>query len=631
MIDKMLFTLPGIRRTLALLFSCAIIRAGLIIAQAFTLSIGIVSLWQGKPLADALGFLLAFFACFVGNQLVVFLEDRFIDRYAATVSDSLREKLIGGIVSSRGRIVRTQGTASITAAALEGTEQVRIYLKTILPKMVNVVVIPLALFIAALTQDLISAVIMLVLFPVIVFYMVLLGNAAKRRAERQYASYQVMSNHFIDTLRGLDTLRAFGAARRHAREIFKVSERFRKATIETLRVATLSGAVLDLIATVGVGAIALMLGFRLLDGSIALLPSLIVLVLAPEYFRPIRDFASDFHASLDGKNALANIVELIGSANLQPEGGGREQASDTDTAHVGTRKHAPADDETAPASAQQIKSTPAVRCSDAGESNRTAPDPEFIAPWGAGSELRIEDLAFRYPDADTDALDGISFSITGMANVGIIGASGSGKSTLASLLGGFDVPTRGRIVADDVAVAHLQRADWQRQVLYIPQHPYLFHTTLQENLTFYSPTASEEAVQQAIATVGLESLVDRLPDGLDTVIGDGGRGLSGGQAQRIALARALLDPSRHVLVFDEPTAHLDIETEWELKQRMLPLMEGHLVLFATHRLHWLADMDYLLVLDKGRIVAQGTPDEVLSRGTSGIALIEHLKGGGHVE
>lgn len=586
MIDKMLFTLPGIRRTLIVLFACAVVRAALIVAQAFTLATGVVILWQGQALSDAASLLVAFFACFVGNQLTTFLEDRFIGRYAATVSDSLRKQLIDGIVTSRGRIVHAQGTAGITAAALEGTEQVRVYLKTILPKMVNVVVIPVTLFIAAVTQDLVSAIIMLVLFPVIVFYMILLGNAAKRRAERQYASYQVMSNHFIDTLRGLDTLRAFGAARRHAAEVFRVSERFRTATIETLRVATLSGAVLDLIATIGVGAIAVMLGFRLLDGSITLLPALIVLVLAPEYFRPIRDFASDFHASLDGKNALANIGALIERAD-------QEQA-----------------------------------CR---ETHDAAPgDKKVIGPWSAASELRVEGLSFRYPRAAADSLDNISFALTGLKKVGIIGASGSGKSTLTSLLGGFDVPAQGRILVNGLAVDNLQRADWQGQVLYIPQHPYLFHTTLRENLAFYSPDASDDAIQQAIALVGLQGLVDSLPQGIDTVIGDGGHGLSGGQAQRIALARALLDPSRRVLIFDEPTAHLDIETEWELKQRMLPLMEDRLVLFATHRLHWLADMDYLLVLDEGRIVAQGTPTALLAEGSSSSAFLEQLKGGGHV-
>lgn len=575
MFDRELFALPGIRRVLAALLALSIARACLIIGQATALAAVISALWNGAAANTQLAGVAQFFCCFVTSQLLLFAEDRFMASYADAQADSLRSRLLDGIFASHAQTVRDHGTASVASAALEGADQVRDYLKVMLPKMAHLAAIPVLLLIAVFAQDAISGIILLVLYPVIIFYMVLLGSAAKRRAERQFASYQAMSNHFIDTLRGLDTLRAFGAAKAHATQIFRVSEQFRKTTVETLRVATLSGGMLDLIATVGVGAVAVMLGLRLMDGSMALQPALTVLVLAPEYFRPIRDFASDFHASLDGKNALAHMLKLIRESQ-QRHPDRTAAATDSPTTDGGA------------AAARSV-----------------------IRTWTPQSRLTLEDVSFSYPGADHAALSGLSLEVQGFERIGIVGASGSGKSTLAGLLGGFNVPSSGTLSVDGTDVGCLQRSDWQRQVLYIPQDPYLFHDTLRANICFYTPDADDRAVQRAVDAVGLAPLVNQMPHGLDTIIGDGGRGLSGGQAQRIALARALLDPSRRVLIFDEPTAHLDIETEYELKQRMLPLMQDRLVLFATHRLHWLAQMDRVVVLEDGRIAEQGTRSQLM--------------------
>lgn len=623
MIDKALFALPGIRRVLAVLLALSVGRAGLIIGQAIALASAITALWNGGALEAQYPAVGLFFCCFVASQLVLFLEDRFMGSYADAQADALRSQLLEGVFATHAQIVRDHGTASVTSAALEGTDQVRDYLKAMLPKMAHLATIPALLLIAVFVQDAVSGIILLVLYPVIVFYMVLLGNAAKRRAERQFASYQAMSNHFIDTLRGLDTLRAFGAAKKHATQIYQVSERFRTTTVETLRVATLSGGVLDLIATVGVGAVAVMLGLRLMDGSMTLLPALAVLVLAPEYFRPIRDFASDFHASLDGKNALANLQKLIAESQQRtggtPAESGEGEAADATMASRNAQAQRASAAITAAASAQAIPASAHAAASDAADAADGA-----IRTWTSTSRLSLDGVSFAYPGADRNALSNVTLSVQGFEKIGIVGISGSGKSTLAGLLGGFNIPAGGTLRVDGTETASLQRADWQHQVLYIPQNPYLFHDTLRANLCFYTPAADDTAVQRAVDAVGLQPLIAQLPQGLDTVIGDGGRGLSGGQAQRIALARALLDPARRVLIFDEPTAHLDIETEYELKQRMLPLMQDRLVFFATHRLHWLAQMDRIVVMEDGRIAEQGTPAQLRSAGGALARLIARM-------
>ena len=211
--------------------------------------------------------------------------------------------------------------------------------------------------------------------------------------------------------------------------------------------------------------------------------------------------------------------------------------------------------------------------------------------------------------------------------IAVCGTGGSGKSTLASVIAGFSHPSTGSILVNGVP-SLLESVAWRSRLSYIPQSPYLFAGTLRENIAFYCPQASEEAVLEAAEKAGLSELLERLPEGLNTLVGEGGRALSGGQAQRVALARAFLDKRRSVLIFDEPTAHLDIETEYELKEQMLPLMQDKLVFFATHRLHWLRNMDYILMLENGCVVEQGTLNDLLAKNGAFARFVEHMQGGG---
>lgn len=573
MIDRALFALEGIRGALAALVALATARALLAVGQAWALASAVVHLWEGAPLADQGLLVVLFFACFVGGQGVRYVQDAYLDRYAYARIDDLRRKLLQAVFGQGERVVQETGTGSVTALVLEGVDQVETYLRLILPKIVCVVVVPFVVLACVFPVDWVSGLIMLVMYPVIVFYMGLIGATAKAAASLQHEEYQRLSNHFIDSMRGIDTLKLLGRGKSHGARIFEVSERFREATVKTLRIATLSGSVLDLISTLSLAAVAIMLGFRLVDGSIAFFPALFVLVLVPEYFKPIREFASDYHASLDGKNALASIQAIIASAAVA-------------------------------------------------EGERAAGD---VPAWSEEAVLELDGVGFSYPEHE--ALAGVTFAARGFARIGVIGASGSGKSTLVNLLGGFSAPSAGTVRAAGRTLADLRDPSWQRQVLYIPQDPYLFHATLRENIAFYRPDAGDEDVERAVRVVGLEDLVAELPEGLETLVGEGARALSGGQAQRIALARALLDRSRRILLFDEPTAHLDIETELELKERMLPLMEGRLVFFATHRLHWVHDMDAVLVMEDGRAVEFGAPSELAARGGAYARLAAQAEGG----
>lgn len=587
MLDKNLLSLPGASRMLAILCLATLAKAAAVVGQAWTLATAVDLLRAGEPLPDAAFPLAGFLVCFMARQAVVFLQDGALDRYASARAADLRAGLLGRVFAEGPLFVGTLGSGNAVALALEGVEQVENYLRLVLPRIAGVLIVPPVLLLFAFPFDWVSGLIMLIVFPFIVFYMVLLGKTAKAEADKQHDEFNRLANHFVDTLRGIDTLKLFGRSADRGEEVFEASERLRRATMKTLRTAILSGAVLDLFATFSVAAVAIMLGFRLVDGSIAFFPALLMLILVPEYFKPIREYASDYHASLDGKTALASLVDAVaGAPALRPA---------------------------------ELR---AAACNSSGGGSEHP-------SWSGASVLEACDVAFDY--ADHRALEGVSFSVRGFSKIAIVGVSGSGKSTLANLLGGFAEPSAGgfRVAFGERAPGAFDLASdaWRRQVVYIPQDPYIFHATLRENIAFYRPDADEGAIVRAVDAMGLRGLVDRLPQGLDTSIGEGARALSGGQAQRIALARAFLDPSRRVLIFDEPTAHLDIETELELKERMLPLMEGRLVFFATHRLHWIHDMDAVMVMEEGRLVEFGKPDELLARGGALARLSERTAGG----
>lgn len=235
-----------------------------------------------------------------------------------------------------------------------------------------------------------------------------------------------------------------------------------------------------------------------------------------------------------------------------------------------------------------------------------------VTSWNENSRLALTDVQVRHDDEGPSSLKDVTFQITGLGKIGIIGASGAGKSTLIDVLAGFQLPTSGQVLANGQPITPDMLESWRRQTAAIPQHPYIFSGSLADNVRFYMPEASDAEVAKAISAAGLTKLLTSLSGGLHEPIGAGGRQLSGGQEQRVALARALLS-QRNILLLDEPTAHLDVETEYELKQTMLPLFEGKLVFLATHRLHWMPHMDRIIVMDGGTVAETGTHQELLAR------------------
>lgn len=584
MFDKRLFALPGSKSAIAWCIATSLLLATLMVGQAAALAWALTLLWGGSALSGVAAQLGAFALCFMGKQAASNIQAKQLELFAAARTEEFRQELSKRLYEGGASLTQKLGTGAASTLCLDGIDNIEQYLSTALPRTVALVTVPFVLLAVIVFQDWVSALIALLVFPAIILQMVLIGSTAQEEAGKQHREYQRLANHFIDSLRGIDTLKYFGRSNEQADRVYETSEKFRIATMKTLRTATLSGAVLDAFSTISLAAVAVMLGFRLVDGSIALLPALFVLVIMPDYFRPIREFASDYHATLNGKNTLTQVLEVLGCS--------AETAAKKESRMPGLQVNAPK-----------------------------------LEPWQELSVLAFEHIGISYKGET--ALKDVSCSFGGFRKYGIVGPSGCGKTTLAQLLAGVVRPTQGSIVVNNHAIETLSMSSWRKQVAYLPQSPHIFSTTLRNNLTFYQPDATEEEIAHALELVGLTSLVTELPKGLDTVVGEGGRSLSGGQSQRVALARAMLHRTCRVLVFDEPTAHLDIETEWELKQRMLPLMEGKLVFFATHRLHWLSEMDEILLLEDGQVRDFGSY-EALSKASSFAYLSSNEKEGGNV-
>ncbi|HAV96039.1 thiol reductant ABC exporter subunit CydD [Lactococcus lactis] len=568
MIDKSLFELPGVRRMFPILGILAVFQFIAIAGQALFLATAITKLWQVQLFSHTIPWVLGFFACFLSREIINFGRSKALDKLAYQLATKLRGDMLDKFFRLGPVAIANLGSGSAATTVITGIDQVENYIKLVLSKVLNMMIIPMLILIPVYFLDWQSGIVLTLTFPFAIIFMILLGYAAQGRAERQYKTFQYLSNHFLDSLRGISTLKYFGLSKDYSNSIYKTSEDFRKETMGALRIAMLSTFALDFFASLSVAVVALFLGLRLMSGDILLFPALAALILAPEYFLPLRDFASDYHATLNGKNALAAVNEVL--------------STEENTLSVLTEK----------------------------------------VTWSANSQLQLTELGKIY---DTGrGISNVNLSVNGFKKIAIVGNSGSGKSTLLSMLAGFLKPTAGEIKLNEQSLTSLTDENYRQSVQFIPQKTYIFAGTFRENLAFYEPDSTDDEIKAAAKLAGLESLIDEI--GLDGQIGASGRTISGGQAQRVALARAFLSHTRNILFLDEPTAHLDIETELEIKANILPLLENKLVFIATHRLHWLSSMDLVIVLNEGQVAGIGTPEQLLSENTYYQKLLSQMRG-----
>jgi thiol reductant ABC exporter CydD subunit len=338
-------------------------------------------------------------------------------------------------------------------------------------------------------------------------------------------SLQKLSGHFLDVVQGLPTLKVFGRAKAQARSIADVTDRYRTTTLATLRLTFLSSLILELLATVSVALVAVTVGLRLLGGDMSFHDALFVLVLAPEAYLPLRALGANYHASADGMQAAQDVFALLEQPAVTPSGG-TKKASDT--------------------------------------------------------SIHIRNLEITYPGRRVPALDNAELVMVPGETVAITGASGCGKSTLLSVILGLRLPTAGSVTLGGVDLADLDLQDWRSHIGWVPQRPHLFARSVADNIRLGKPDASDAAVAAAVEAAGLTDVVARLPHGADTLLGEGGAGLSAGERQRVSLARAFVRDAP-LLLLDEPTASLDGATESDVVAAVRRLVAGRTAVIVAHR------------------------------------------------
>ncbi len=468
-------------------------------------------------------------------------------RAATTVLAELRLELVQRRLRDRPTALDGAGSAEIATVAVTGVDALETTFARYLPQLVLAAVVPAAVLVFVASIDLVSAGVMLLTLPLVPIFMWLIGRYTERQTNARWRALGRLASHFADVVRGLPTLRAFNRAEAQAERIAEVSDEYRRTTMGTLRVAFLSGTVLELAATLGIALVAVTVGVRLVEGGLGLEAGLTVLVLAPELYLPLRNLAAQYHASADGLAVTERLLELL-EADPTISVGGRHVA----------------------------------------RSPRDAP-------------VRLEGVSFVYPSRPELVLDAIDLELAAGETVALVGPSGSGKSTIASLLLRLLEPTGGRVTVDAVDLASCDAAAWRTQIAWVPQRPTLFRGTVADNIRLGNDAATAPDIQSAAALAGADAFVRELPAGYETVVGDGGRPLSAGEAQRIALARAFLRDAP-LVILDEPTANLDPESAELVDAAVERLRDGRTVLLIAHRPELARRADRVVMLASGRIV-----------------------------
>jgi ATP-binding cassette, subfamily C, bacterial CydD len=562
-IDRRLFQLLKEERT-PFIFSIisGVLAAGMLIAQAYYLSLVIDSAFIQKSGVEKLFLPLGLFALFSTLRMAF---NWFSHTEANRGTLIIRKKVFTRLTSTVGALgpiyAKSVQSGRLSTTLLKGVEALDAYYSQYIPQIFFALFTPLLIAGTILPDDPISGSILLGTAPLIPLFMILIGKSASAMTEKQWKTMSRMSGFFLDVLQGLPTLKLFAQSKRQHDAIEESGETFRHATMRVLKVAFLSSLTLELVGTIGMAIIAIGIGLRLMSGKLTFQHALFVLILTPDFYLPLRQLGTKFHAGMEGVSASKEIFAILDQSVPSPE-----------------------------------------------------QKPAFAVLESAGKRpILFNDVTYTYPGGSQPALEGISATIPAGKTTAIIGPSGAGKSTLINLLLRFQEPGEGSITINDNPIHAIPLEEWHKQISWVPQHPYLFNATLRANILLAKPEASPEEMESALKKTGLTTFISTLPDGLETMIGEEGARLSGGEAQRVALARAFLK-NAPLLVLDEPTSHTDPELEAALRSSIQELMRGRTTVIIAHRLETIRSAERIIVVSGGKITQCGTHEELMTNG-----------------
>lgn len=501
-------------------------------------------------------YIILFLSNAVLKTIISFISEIYIKNLAEDIKENFRKKLFQLIISSNPYKVKKEKLGEIINILTEALEMIGQYYSEYIPQFFASFIIPLLICLGVASVDKLSALIMVITYPIIPLFMVLIGYKSKEANAKQWKKLNLLSSHFIDMLQGLSTLKIFGISKKQEEKIFKISENHRKATMEVLKISFLSALVLELFSTIGIAVVAVNLGLRLVYDKITFLNAFFILVLAPDFYLPVRQLGLKFHASLNGVVAIEKIEKL------------EEKFME-----------------------------------DVLATNLEIENKKF--------EIEVKDLNFVYDNKVI--LKDINFKIAPGEKVALIGQSGSGKSTLINILSGFLKIQDNMVFINGKDINHINKENYLRNITIVPQFPHIFNRSIEENISLGYKELDYNKLLRIYKYSKIDEFSNDAEKGYKTLIGEGEKlAVSGGEIQRIAIARAMIKNSDFI-IFDEPSSALDSEKEELLIKVMDKYFENNTIFIAAHRLNTIKAVNKVIMLKDGQIIEMGTHKELMEK------------------
>lgn len=547
----------GVRSFFPVLTGLSFIYSVVVIGQMFLLSLIIDSAFirSETPAPYLYWFLLALI---ISRALLIWLRERFAQQNAVIFKSGLRVNLYRHLLRNDPVRASNDKTGELVGNLTDGIEKLDDYFTKFIPSAVQILVLPFAIVAYVIFTDWLSGLIMLLTAPLILFFMWLIGTMAKNLTRRQWKEMSAMASHFLDALQGMRTLKIFNANAREAGSVAEVSNRFRIVTMKVLRVAFLSGMVLELAASISIAMVALQVGIRLIEGMMDYQTGLFVLLLTPEFYLPFRTLGQHHHTGMEAAAAAEKIFGISDSVS--------NKIIEKANISINTQR----------------------------------------------IEIDFKEVSFVYPESSVPAVENVNCRLEASQLTAIVGATGSGKTTFSHLLMGLLQPSSGTILLNGIPLDHLDETEKAKLIAWVPQHPHFFNGSIIENLKMANPEATIAEIEDACKLAHLHDFISDIPEGYDTILSENASRLSGGEKQRLAIARAYLK-NAPLLILDEPTSNLDPESEELVALATESLLKNRTSIIIAHRLKTISRADKILVFREGRIIESGNHQLLVSQ------------------